>query len=299
MFSPDLPTRAAIATARAHGIEPDRCEVLQNGSTLVLRLSETLVARVVQDREGPRQGADWFARENAVARHLARAGAPVIPMHPEIPPGPHEHSGYTLNFWQFVQRTGRDPEPEAIGRTLFQCHAALRAFPEPLPELVILTESVDLLAGLEQRGLFPAETLRLLDTRLRESIAGLEGFPRQPLHGDAHPGNLMDTTLGLLWTDWEDTFSGPVEWDLASVIWNARVLEEDHAGADAILDAYRAAGGSIDEGAMHHSMIGRAAVMTAWYPVLYPDLTPERREKLRRRLEWLERANDSFLSTDF
>ena len=252
MPDPSLPTQAALRTARAHGIAPDRCEVLQNGSTLVLRLTETLVARVVQDLEGPRQGTGWFARENAVAQHLARAGAPVIPMHPEIPPGPHEHSGYPINFWQYVQRSGRDPEPEAIGRTLYQCHQALRGF------------------------------------------AALREFPRQPLHGDAHIGNLMDTTLGLLWTDWEDTFSGPVEWDLASVIWNARVLEENHTTADAILAAYRAAGGGIDGRALHHSMIGRAAVMTAWYPVLYPEMGPERQEKLRRRLEWLEKPMINF-----
>lgn len=294
MPDPSLPTQAALQTARAHGIAPDRCEVLQNGSTLVLRLTETLVARVVQDLEGPRQGTGWFARENAVAQHLARAGAPVIPMHPEIPPGPHEHSGYPINFWQYVQRTGRDPEPGAIGRTLYQCHQALRGFAEPLPDLAILTESLDLLATLAQRRLFPAETLRLLDKRLRESIAALREFPRQPLHGDAHMGNLMDTTVGLLWTDWEDTFSGPVEWDLASVIWNARVLEEDHATADAILAAYRAAGGSIDEQALNHCMIGRAAVMTAWYPVLYPEMGPERQEKLRRRLEWLEKPMINF-----
>jgi thiamine kinase-like enzyme len=109
----------------------------------------------------------------------------------------------------------------------------------------------------------------------------------QALHGDAHRGNLMSTTRGLLWTDWEDTFLGPVEWDLASIVWNARILEEDHATADAILAAYRRAGGAIDGAALHQSLIARAAVMSAWYPVLYPDPSAERREKLQRRLEWL------------
>lgn len=103
-------------------------------------------------------------------------------------------------------------------------------------------------------------------------------------------GNLMNTTTGLLWTDWEDTFSGPVEWDLASVIWNARVLDEDHATADAVLNAYREAGGSLDEEAMRHAMVARAVVMTAWYPILYPDLTGIRRERLQRRLEWLQQS---------
>jgi len=64
------PIRAAIETAALHGITADRCDILQDGSTLVLRLTETLVARVIQDREGPRQGTAWFERENAVALHL-------------------------------------------------------------------------------------------------------------------------------------------------------------------------------------------------------------------------------------
>jgi hypothetical protein len=283
-----LPIRACSEISTDYGITPDRCEILQNGSTLVLRLTDTLVARVVTDLDGPRQGADWFAREIAVAEYLARHGAPVIPVHPDLPPGPYEHLGYTLNFWQYVTRVDGEADPEVIGKTLYECHALLRSFDGPLPELAILTESLALLDTLEERELFPAETLRLLRDRLVSSLDALRGFPLQPLHGDAHMGNLMNTTLGLLWTDWEDTFLGPVEWDLASIIWNARILDEDHATADAILDAYRKAGGPIDPTALHHSLIARAAVMSAWYPVLYPDASPERQEKLRKRLKWLE-----------
>lgn len=288
----ETPIRAATETAIAHGVAPDRCIILQNGSTLVLRLTETLVARVVTDLDGPRQGTGWFERENAVAQHLARQGAPVIPLHPELPPGPHEHLGYTFNFWQFVTAVDAPADPVMIGTTLHSCHEWLRSFTDPLPELGILAETLELLDTLEKRGAFPPPTLLLLRDRLVASLETLRRFPRQPLHGDAHPGNLINTTLGLLWTDWEDTFSGPVEWDLASIIWNARILDEDHATSDQILDAYRAAGGSFDPAALHHSLIARAAVMSAWYPVLYPDLSPERRIKLQRRLDWLESSTD-------
>jgi hypothetical protein len=48
-----------------------------------------------------------------------------------------------------------------------------------------------------------------------------------------------------LWTDWDGTFLGLVEWDLASIIWNARNLDGDNAHADGILAAYGEAGGSI------------------------------------------------------
>jgi len=290
MHPSSLPIRAATETAIAHGIVPDRCDILQDGNTLVLRLTESLVARVVQDRDGPRQGTAWFARENAVAQHLAKSGAPVIPMHPDIPPGPHEHLGYPINFWRFVTRIDEEPEPEAVGQTLLHCHQVLSSFAEPLPQLAIITETIHLLETLDRRDLFPKATLQMLDSHLTDSVNILAVLPHQPLHGDAHFGNLMNTTDGLLWTDWEDTFAGPVEWDLASIIWNARILDEDHDTADRILEAYQAKGPRIDRKALWQSMIARAAVMSAWYPILYPDPSPERREKLRFRLDWLERA---------
>lgn len=286
----EVPIRAALETAAAHGVAADRREILQDGHTLVLRLSESLVARVVTDRDGPRRGGDWFARESAVACHLATRGAPVIPMHPALPPGPHRHLGFTLNFWQFVTAVDAAPSPEEIGRTLHHCHRILRSFEGPLPELGILEETLDLLARATPGDLLSAAELDLLRARLSAARDALRARPMQPLHGDAHEGNLMHTTRGLLWTDWEDTFLGPVEWDLASILWNPRILDGDHGHADRILATYRAAGGIIDDGVLDQALVARAAVMCAWYPVLYPDPSPARRQKLRFRLDWLARA---------
>jgi thiamine kinase-like enzyme len=199
------------------------------------------------------------------------------------------HLGHTLNFWQFVSVTDKEPEPRAIGRTLFQCHDLLRGFDGELPELAILTESLALLDTLEEGRHFPRATIELLRNRLDSSTKALAAFSSQPLHGDAHPGNLLNTTIGLLCTDWEDTFLGPVEWDLASIIWNARILDEDNAHADGILAAYVEAGGEINADSLHHCMIARAAVMSAWYPILYPEPNEMRQAKLARRLEWLEK----------
>ncbi|WP_395749887.1 phosphotransferase [Prosthecobacter sp.] len=285
MPDPDLAIRAATETVIAHGITPDRCDILQNGSTLVLRLTDTLVARVVQDVDGPRQGTGWFARENAIAQHLTEHGAPVIPLHPDLPAEPHEHLGYPINFWQFVTRIEAEPEPSGIGRTLRRCHEIMSRFAEPLPHLAIITESLQI---LQDRELFPQTIQRMLRHRLEHSMVVLSQYPHQPLHGDAHLGNLMNTTHGLLWTDWEDTFSGPVEWDVASAIWNAQILEEDHATVQAVCDAYYAAGGRIDAEALKHSLIARAAVMTAWYPILYPRPNAERQMRLQRRIDWLQ-----------
>ncbi len=283
MLSTDLPIRAATEIALAHGITPDRCDILQNSSTLVLRLTETLVARIVQDTDGPRQGTEWFARENAIALHLTKNGAPVIPLHPALPAGPHLHLGYPINFWEFVTKIDAEPDPTVIGHTLRQCHQIMSHFPESLPNLAIISESLTI---LDERELFPKSTQQMLRDHLTASTQVLSSYPHQPLHGDAHMGNLMNTTRGLLWTDWEDTFAGPVEWDVASVIWNAKLLDEDPATVKAILDAY----GPVDEKALNQSLIGRAAVMTAWYPILYPNPNEERQRRLRSRIEWLEKC---------
>lgn len=279
---------AAEAVAIRHGIVPDRREILQNGHTLVVRLTESLVARIVTDSSGPRQGTAWFARETAIAAHLTHHAAPVIPLHPSLPPIAHWENGYPINFWQFVTITEQTPPPIAIGTTLHQCHDALESFPAPLPHLAILHESLALLDPLEQQRAFPAPTLALLRHHLEGSMETLSPLPHQALHGDAHMGNLMMTPTGLLWADWEDAFSGPVEWDLASIIWNARLLENDHSTADTILASYQESGGRFDEAVLHQCLIARAAVMSAWYPVLYPNPSPERHAKLQHRLDWLE-----------
>jgi len=42
------------------------------------------------------------------------------------------------------------------------------------------------------------------------------GLSTQALHGDVSLGNLLRTPHRRLWNDFEDTFRGPVHWDVAS-----------------------------------------------------------------------------------
>ena len=274
------PLQAVTEVLQAHGITPDRYDVLQDGNTLVVRLTETIVARVVQDLTGPRATTEWFEREIALAQHLTSCGAPVIPLHFALPAGPHLHRGYPMNFWQFVTRTDLVPEPAEIGRVLKRCHEALADFSPELPRLGIITESICVLDKTEG---FEPKVKQMLHQKLTESLETLADLPHQPLHGDAHPGNLMQTTMGLLLTDWEDAFSGPVEWDVASLIWNAQILDGDYDFVEALKDAY----GPLNVEALEQCLVARAAVMTAWYPTLYPHPDASRREKLQRRIEWL------------
>lgn len=281
------PIHAAESIAIRHGILPDRRDVLQAAHTWVVRLTDTLVARIVNDPEGPRAGMEWFARETSLARYLTSQQAPIIPLHTALPPIAYEEDGFAINFWEFVPRSDAMPRPEDIGTSLHRCHEILRGYPEPLPALAILHESLALLETPALQTSCSARILDLLHQHLLCSVAHFRHVPSQALHGDAHPGNLVMARRGLLWTDWEDAFAGPVEWDLASILWNARIMDSDHALADGILRGYQAAGGLFDEGTLHHALIARAAVMSVWYPILYPAPTGERAAKWAFRLDWL------------
>ncbi len=79
-----------------------------------------------------------------------------------------------------------------------------------------------------------------------------------------------------------------MEWDVASFIWNPLLLDNDVSTANQIVAAYCKAGGRLDLEAMNQCLIARAAVITAWYPVLYPNPNADRQNKLQRRIHWLE-----------
>jgi hypothetical protein len=278
---------AARSVLKAHGIETDRTEILQDASTLVVRLTETVVARVVQQVDGPRHGTAWFERENAVAAHLSALRAPVIPLHPDLPAGPHMEDGFPINFWEYVHRTETPLDFFTAGEGLARCHHALRSFSHPLPALAIVEESLEVTNRLETGRLLDVSTIAMLRRFLLRGLQSMAGCPQQPLHGDAHTGNLMQTTRGLVWTDWEDTFAGPVEWDVASALWNARFLDGDSHAVERFLAGYRGGGGSLEEHTLHACFETRAAVICAWYPLLYPEPDAERRRKLEVRLRWL------------
>ena len=59
----------------------------------------------------------------------------------------------------------------------------------------------------------------LLGVELRRLRAQIEATACAfvPLHGDAHPGNLLIGPNGPAWIDWEDVCLGPVEKDIADM----------------------------------------------------------------------------------
>ncbi|WP_245900496.1 aminoglycoside phosphotransferase family protein [Prauserella shujinwangii] len=214
---------AAVATGRAHGLPTDAPSVLATGSNVLVGLGPVVARVPATTRLLRADPAAWLDREVRLARHLADRGAPVVPPSTDPPPGPHLVSGLPVTFWRYVRHDpGRLPSPATVGRSLAELHEALRDYPGALPAegpVAELRRMLDLLA--DDLGETVA-VLRAQLTALAETVAG--AGERRPLHGDAHPANLLATEAGWRWIDLEDTWRGPVAWDLA-VLWGTARLD--------------------------------------------------------------------------
>lgn len=200
---------ASLACARAVGLTVERAEVIAEGYSVRVRLHPIpVVTRVVTVGRTLRGATgDWLAREVDVARYLVASEVAVVP--PWRDPGPHRVDGIDVSLWEWVQHDEERVTGPAFGTLLGELHAALATYEPELPPLV--GPLTDINAALERcdDGLVH---------RVAEQLTPLAlTWPRRPLHGDAHTGNILVTPAGPRWTDFEDVCAGPVEWDLASL----------------------------------------------------------------------------------
>jgi thiamine kinase-like enzyme len=72
---------------------------------------------------------------------------------------------------------------------------------------------------------------------LHDALAGYPGPLGRPLHGDASLSNLLTTTRGVRWNDFEDVCLGNPAWDAAGLIADARRRRGDRYAA-AVARAY-------------------------------------------------------------
>ncbi|NIH82057.1 phosphotransferase [Amycolatopsis viridis] len=213
---------AAVEVGNRFHLPTEFPEVLATRSNVLVRLgaivarvpATTLVARPEVQRS--------LVREVALSSFLQRRDAPVVP--PFESPGPHLARDLPVTLWRF---TRHDPDhvfsPAEVAWSLAELHAALREFPDELDAPGPLVEA----RSWVERLALPAE----LADELAAAEAALPATSGRPLHGDAHPGNLLATASGPRWIDFEDTWRGPVAWDLACLV--AAPQPDGRAAADA------------------------------------------------------------------
>jgi Ser/Thr protein kinase RdoA (MazF antagonist) len=260
--------------------------VLSDSSNVLVHLAPApVVARVATTlaliRPDP---AAALAREVSVAGWLAGRGAPVVAPSDELPPGPHSEGGFDLTFWRLVEPlAGVVPELGAVARGLADLHRELRDYPGDLPYLRPAFAEVE--SGLDfvaATGRFAPEELEPLRAAHARLVPELESWPSriQSLHGDAHPGNVLITSAGMLWSDFEDVCRGPVHWDLAC-------LTRASVWADDALELYDDAPPPEE---LAPFLEARNLQGTMWLAVM-AERFPERREEAARRLRgWRDRA---------
>jgi aminoglycoside phosphotransferase (APT) family kinase protein len=276
---------AAVTTARGLGLRVDEPVVLHDSSNLLVHLKPApVVARVATTTAVVRQGSEWLAREVAVARHLTRAGAPVVAPSAEVDPGPHTHEGLSMSFWELVEPLPEPADPRAAGQALRECHEALEDFDDELPPFALVKEAgvlLDLLTAERSVTAEGAAKIRDRERQIMRRLGAIEPEAMRAVHGDAHLGNVINTERGPLWSDWEDTNSGPLEWDLACLIARARwVLEQDER-VSAALAGYDTTGLNRRRLAL---LIELRVLQVAVWGVLIAKRNPQARPRIERML---------------
>ena len=209
---------AAVAVASHFGVSGTDPVVLADGSNVLVHLRPApLVARVATLTAQVRPGvAAWLARDIALSSHVLARGVAAVRPSADPPAGPHVWDGQVLTFVEYVPH---DPapvrEPGEVGRALGELHAALADYADPLPAAGPLDDLRNAFDIVERERIMPAAVVARLRDDLAELASEIAAFPVRVLHGDAHPGNLLWTPNGLVWNDFEDTWLGPLGWDLA------------------------------------------------------------------------------------
>ncbi len=287
----DHAVESALAVAARFGLSSDDPSILHAASNVLVHLRPYPVVARVPVSVATTRGSDaiaWLAREAAAIHHLA--GRQAVAPADGVPVGPHRHGAAFVLLTGLLQHHGRPPRaPDVIGRSLRRLHEDLADLPGELPELGVLAETGGWLERLHGTDLVsPSEVEALLKVygEVLEAIASRDWHSR-PLHGDAHLGNLLDTTEGPVWVDFEDVHRGPAEWDLASLVAGPRVLgRTGHGSAADLLDRAVAAYG-VDPRSEALDLMVRARTLAAASWALLVESDQAGRTRARRRVDWL------------
>jgi hypothetical protein len=244
-----LDTEAAVAAACAvaaeQGIISTAPVVLSAHSNVLVHLRPwPVVARVMTGtialHDDP---ARWLRREVEITRFLEATGLAVAPSEP-IDPGPVCRDGLWMTFTALLVAQGeatlRDGA-ERLGEALRTLHEALAGFAGELGDATEVRADIERLrARLRPSPALSAARIAQLAPRL-ETVADRvfhTSLPVQPLHGDVGLSNFLRAGDRLVANDFEDTFRGPLHWDVASFAESLRFEGADDAFVDRALRAY-------------------------------------------------------------
>jgi Phosphotransferase enzyme family len=208
---------AAVSTASALDLRVDDAVVLHDSNRLALRLRPCDVLARVAHMEG-RRGAEF---EVEVARRLAETDSPVASLDPRVEPRAYLRDGFVITLWTYYEPVSHPGVRAAeYAQALEQLHAGMRQVDFITPHFSDrVAEAQSLVGNRAQTPDLRDADRELLSNTLRTLTwaIGQRDAAEQLLHGEPHPGNLLKTEYGLLYTDLETCCRGPVEFDVAHV----------------------------------------------------------------------------------
>jgi hypothetical protein len=192
----------------------DDVSFLHNSNKLALRLLPCdVMARVAPVDE---QNAQF---EIDLAQQLVEFGSPMAALEPRVEPRAYERDGFVVTLWTYYESVTPDPiAPADYADALERLHAGMRKVDLPSPHFTDrIAEAQELVANRDSTPELDDAGRELLGDALRYLRQTIieRGAPEQLLHGEPHPGNLLNTKQGPLFIDLETCCRGPIEFDLA------------------------------------------------------------------------------------
>lgn len=207
---------AAISTASALDLTADDAVVLHDSNRVALRLMPCdVLARVARSAHAA------TTLEIEIAERLAEFDAPVAALQPRVGHRVYELDGFLITLWTYYDPVSPQTVlPAAYADALKRLHAGLRNLDIVTPHFTDrVAEAQQLVARPDHTPRLADADRELLSTTLRDVTRAIadRGAAEQILHGEPHPGNVLNTIKGPLFIDFETVCRGPVEFDLAHV----------------------------------------------------------------------------------
>ena len=148
-------------------------------------------------------------------------------------PRVYERDGFAVTLWTYYEPVPLgEVSPADYANALERLHAGMRKLDVTTPHFTDrVAEAQQLVASRDRTPALADADRELLSNTLRSlrRAIGDRGAAEQLLHGEPHPGNVLNTKNGLLFIDLETCCRGPVEFDLAHV---PEEVSERYPGAD-------------------------------------------------------------------
>jgi hypothetical protein len=133
----------------------------------------------------------------------------------------YQRDGYEITIWTYYEtRPSRELAPGEYAEALARLHVRLQGVDLPTPHFMDRVVEAEQLIGSRDRSpdLADADRNLLANTFTAATrVIVQRQTHEQRLHGEPHPGNVLNADKGPLFVDLETCCRGPIEFDLAHV----------------------------------------------------------------------------------